>query len=831
MSSRFTVVESSLNRAEFRWKWLRFVRHSAILGGLLAGLMLMFAAAVQGGMEVTRSTAVVFFVLVGTVGFVAWLVVLIAAIATTPERSWLAATLERVDPRLLDRLNTLLFLERFRARPHADAFSLRIAQQTRAVVADKPSPAAFPGVQVFPHLLAFLVALAATFTFYHLHPPWKHLLASARTKTTTAANADKPLELALPATNNVEQNQNWGEVRITDPGTDIKVTKVDVVPLQIEAAANEPLRDVGWASAINGGEESAHTLAPPTEPRYAAYQPTLYLDEMNLSDFDVMTYYAKANTEKTNSFASDVYFLEVRPFREDIMKMPGGENGKAYQSLNQLSTLIHQQQHVIRQTHQHIQKPAEQETLQAQDRSKLSAAEFDLKGSSDHLYAQMAAEMENRPIGEALDNLAKASKSLDQSGGLLRDNVMREVPNRERQALMELVAARKMFHKAISDNPDAFKDDPQQDDQDTKTAPEPGKKLDQIAEFRNESKAAQQFMQKALDQQKAIEQQAKSPRADLSKLASQEQQLQKSLDNFQQDHPQVFKGAQDEAKSAQQALNKATSALQKGSGDSPSATKQASEELGKLNQAMNSQSAGQQLANAYKLKELLDQQSRALGKFAESTNSSEDVQKLASSARQTVNELQKAAEQDPTRDSFGQPLRDALSGTNKVNLDTKLNQLQQAQEANEKRQRAGEASQSLAQVSKAFSASEPKAMQMAGKSDSLKPSGQDSLNMGMAELESLIKAMEENRQLPKDSQGKQSREALFNLQSGLRSFYGDNEKGNQIAVHLEKALKAEALNVGDLKKLMDELQHFSVETSDHLAKKDDKPDITNIDPT
>ena len=50
------------------------------------------------------------------------------------------------------------------------------------------------------------------------------------------------LELAPPSTNNLEQNQNWGEVRITDPGADLKVTKVDVVPMQIEAAANQALK-------------------------------------------------------------------------------------------------------------------------------------------------------------------------------------------------------------------------------------------------------------------------------------------------------------------------------------------------------------------------------------------------------------------------------------------------------------------------------------------------------------------------------------------------------------------------------------------------------------
>ena len=207
-------------------------------------------------------------------------------------------------------------------------------------------------------------------------------------------------------------------------------------------------------------------MPPPSEPRYAVYQPTVYLDELRLADWDVMTYYAKANTEKENSFASDVYFLEVRPFREDILKMPGGEGGEAYQCLNELSMLISRQQHVIRQTHQHLQKPQEQETLQAQDRKKLSEAEADLGDSAQHLYAKMAAKMENKPIGEALDSLAKAEKSLDRASKLLGDNVMNEAQNRERRALAELVAARKMFQKAVSDNPDAFADGPEDGNKD-----------------------------------------------------------------------------------------------------------------------------------------------------------------------------------------------------------------------------------------------------------------------------------------------------------------------------------------------------------------------------
>ena len=156
----------------------------------------------------------------------------------------------------------------------------------------------------------------------------------------------------------------------------------------------------------------------------------------------------------------------------------------------------------------------------------------------------------------------------------------------------------------------------------------------------------------------------------------------------------------------------------------------------------------------------------------------------------------------------------------------------QAQNAADKPQRAAEAKEGLSKVSQAFNESQPKTMQAAQQSDSLKPAEQDSFNQGMANLDSLIKQMEKEHPISPKDRARQGREALYNLQSGLRAQSGDNDRGNQILLHLEQMLKPEApLEVADLKKLMDELQHFSVETSDHLAKKEDKPEVTNIDPS
>jgi hypothetical protein len=832
MQFRFTTVETSLNRAEFRWKWLRFLQHTFVLGIVLCLLSLLFGVAIVAGWLTSKTAAITIVTILAILGIIAWLVIAIAILASTPERNWLAAVIERVDRRLLDRLNTLLFLEKRPRGPQTDAFSVRIAKQTHAVFAAKPCPPPFRANRAWGYFAAFLLAATATFFVYHIYAPWSRLVVASKLSKVQPAPERHSLELAPPSTNNLEQNQNWGEVRITDPGADLKVTKVDVVPLQIEAAANQALKQVGWYSTINGADETNHDLPPPTEPRYALYQPTIYLDELRLSDWDVMTYYAKAETEKTNSFASEVYFLEVRPFREDILKMPGGENGKAYQSLAEMSALINRQQHIIRQTHQHIQKPPEQENLKAQDRMKLSDSEGDLRDSVDHLYAKMAAEMENKPIGEALDNLAKSGKSLNQASTLLKNNAMMEAPNRERSALSELIAARKIFQKAVSENPGAF-DEPKDEEQ--SPVADASKRLNQMAEFRNEAKAAQQFVHKTTEQQRNIEGRAKTQSlGSYPRLASEEKQLQKSLEDFKQQHPQAFNGTDSESKAAREALSKAADSLEKKSAQAAKTAQQASENLEKLGEAMTSNSAAQQLADAYKMKQMLDQQAKTFAQYAEGTNniSDNDLQKTAGAARETINQLKRVAEQEPTRDAFGDPLRDALSGTNKVDLDAKLNQLQMASsDASAKREQAAQARDGLGKISKAFGASEPGAMQTAQKSDALKSGGQDNFGMGMAELESLIKQLEKSNQIPREDQKKQGQEALYNLQLGLREQYGNNDHGNQILLSMNQVLKTNVLDVQDLKKLMDQLQHFSVETSDHLAKKEDKPDVTNIDPT
>jgi len=824
MNFRFTIVETVLNRAEFRWKWLRFLRYSLMLGILLGLLGLGFGGMVLKGWVTSQAWAYVFFISLGSLGFVGWIVIGIGVFSRSPDRDRLGAALERVDRRLLDRLNTLLFLERHRADPRAESFSHRIARQTQAVIVEKPLGNPFASARPIGWFVALVAVLGINMFFFRVYAPLSHLVPFSKAQTAAPSSAATlASQLELPKTNSLEQSAGWGAVRITDPGRDIKVTRTTVVPLQIEAAANQPLKEVSWYSAINDGEPVLHALPAPKDRRYAVYQPTLDLGEMELSNWDVISYYARATTERSNGYASQVYFIEVRPQREEMAGMPGGEDGKAYRFLNALSGLISSQQQVIRQTHEQALLGPEEPP---RERQKLAAGERDLGDSARSLHAEMSGALETSVPPDSLEQLGKAEKSLDRAGKLLEENAMAEAEKGELRALTELTSARREFQSMVGENPKALEE------------PEPSKggtsnQLSQIAEFRNESKAAQDFVKRALDQQKALEQNVQGkPSATYPGLAPRETQLAEALKDFQGQHPEVFKPSREESKEAGEALKQAAQALEKRQAEAPTATHQASQKMEQLNQAMKERAADRQLADAYKLKQMLEQQAQSFGECANPSSSAAggNVRKTAAEARETVNQLRKLAEEEPTRDAFGDPLRAALGGQNKVDLEATLNRLQQPLDEAAQKEAAGAARDELGKVSQAFQESEPAALRMARQRDALQPSPGERLEKGVADLNNLIKQLEKEGSPAGPERTRQGREALAGVQDGLRHRQGGNERGQQLLARVEQMLKAEDLDVGDLKKLAEELQLYSVENA-AKTEPQENPELTNLDPS
>ena len=139
-----------------------------------------------------------------------------------------------------------------------------------------------------------------------------------------------------------------------------------------------------------------------------------------------------------------------------------------------------------------------------------------------------------------------------------------------------------------------------------------------MAEFRNEAKAAQQFVDKTLDQQRNLEQQTRTtPRSDYARLGEQEKQLQQSLTDFEQQHPRAFKGTQAEAQQTQDAMTKAAESLaeeEHGRARRHAAGDAAVGEAQRGHEERVGRSSS--LRDAYKLKQMLDKQIQTFGKCA-----------------------------------------------------------------------------------------------------------------------------------------------------------------------------------------------------------------------
>jgi hypothetical protein len=265
----------------------------------------------------------------------------------------------------------------------------------------------------------------------------------------------------------------------------------------------------------------------------------VYLDELRLADWDVLSYYATAATSG-GSYASEIYFLEVRPFREDILKLPGGEQGKAYRLLGETTGLVDRQKHVLRETHGHLQRRYETAALRDQDRRKLADAEEDLRQGTRHLYARLAGQ-DHADVADVLDELAQAEESLAAARDALRGTAPPVPP--EQEALAHLVATRKRLQKAIDAHPGRFGDGSAGEEQ--SPVADPPDKQKEIAEYRNEEKAVRDQLDRSAREQARLAERARAAApGEAPDLARAQEQVRREVEGLQAAHPRVFQGSE-----------------------------------------------------------------------------------------------------------------------------------------------------------------------------------------------------------------------------------------------------------------------------------------------
>lgn len=834
-------IEHRLDGAARRLKWLQFLQHSATLGILVALLILLCGVGSVLGWFEDRMLmqACVAFVVGGAV--VVWFIMGLAVAASRPDDSYLGESMERACPSMLDRLNTLLFLGNKPSSPADISFYRRIERQALSVLSHETAMPAFSPIRTLLHWLAFVVVVLLTVWFFDQYSPFQQLQTTAPPPL-----VEESLEIPPTEPDPTRVVEPWGEVRITRPGRNIRVTRLEDVPLQIEAAANRAITRAAWFTSINGGREIQHDLPAPMDPNFAVYQPEIKISEFGLSDWDVMAYYATATTEDDVTYVSETYFIEILPLREELNQIPGGRQGASFAALDLLTAMIEQQKEVVQETHRQLRRP-DQEPAKS-DRNLetpdgLADAETELAGVAGHLSAMATGEFDDPGLDTPVAHLGFAQNALNRASGQYRNRNLNDAEPEAKRALAELIDARKQLHERMKQNPAAY-DQPKLDDEEL--ARRLAERLRQVSALADEAEQAREAVQKLAEQQRQLADRAESNTlrpSERTAMAGEEDAIRQALSDLQKQFPGVFSEVGEQTQSADQSVLQASDAFRRNDRiQSPQRADSATEQLEQLAQALEDQTLARQLAKAYQLKAMLDQQIKTMEGLEQQPGSMSQAQleQQAAEIKQTTGELKELMEQGRVGEFFGQPLHDALNDENKAQLDKQADGVPPAPLSEPRQQAAGQCKAGLQAVSDAFEASQPSMMAGAGRGGGgqggLTPGAMQSLGRAMSQLRALLGLQYggtgQGQGIYRGPRIQLSQEALANLLDALSQLEREDALDAAMIQKLREMLKnREELDPGMIEMLLSKLDNITVEVVELRQDEKDDPDAVYIDPT
>ena len=241
-------------------------------------------------------------------------------------------------------------------------------------------------------------------------------------------------------------------VRIEEPGRDTKVTSIEEVTIAVAASDDYGVEALELRYRVNGGDEQRIALSDSgrrrtLEPRAAR---TMFLEELNLTPGDLITYHAVARDGAGNQGVSDVYFLEVRPFgknyRQSDQQGGGGGGGGGG---DKPEGFVARQREVVAGTFNWIRdSTTTSRRAHREDIATLNIAEGRLRaevaGMASKIAARAAAKMDTtfaliqRELEHAVTALQAAEEKLVKAQG-------REALPIEQQALQRLQRAEELY--------------------------------------------------------------------------------------------------------------------------------------------------------------------------------------------------------------------------------------------------------------------------------------------------------------------------------------------------------------------------------------------------
>jgi chemotaxis protein histidine kinase CheA len=261
------------------------------------------------------------------------------------------------------------------------------------------------------------------------------------------------------------------------PESEIKATSIEEVALAATASTRTGFRSITLEVSVNGEPRlslplDAETLKALAKPGTHELKLPLYLDETTAAEFDMVSYYLRADRktrEPAPVVTSPLQFIQIRPAREEV-QISKGLPGQA--KMNQLLALIGSlkaaQLALLKQNFLLAHAPIAKTEKAWIDANTTVAADQKTLATKTAEVRDFAIEVEAPTI--VVDNLAQVIPLMETASAQIAETQNEPATRPQGRALALITEIEKIIQKIISlsssaggppppKNPDPFKDD------------------------------------------------------------------------------------------------------------------------------------------------------------------------------------------------------------------------------------------------------------------------------------------------------------------------------------------------------------------------------------
>ncbi|HEY7512831.1 MAG TPA: DUF4175 family protein, partial [Vicinamibacteria bacterium] len=237
-------------------------------------------------------------------------------------------------------------------------------------------------------------------------------------------------------------------VSLAKPGRDTLATPVEEVFTEATAEDDYGVGRLELVYSVNGEAEQSLDLHRGRPLPFVSGGHTFFLEELGLQPGDFLSYYARARDAAGQSAATDIYFLEVRPFEREYRRAEdgGASGGNQGQSEGRLSD---QQRQIVAATFRLVRDgdryPAKE---MAQNLGALALLQGRLQEQVDSLSSRMGNRGATAPGSaflKAAASLRSASEEMRPAREALEQRRPRSALAPEQGALRHLQRAEALF--------------------------------------------------------------------------------------------------------------------------------------------------------------------------------------------------------------------------------------------------------------------------------------------------------------------------------------------------------------------------------------------------